>query len=185
MRITKGASGFTLIELMIVMAMVAVMMTLAVPGMRQLLANQQLSAAASDLQAAAMQARSTALKFNCRTFVKPLDGTWANGYRIYVQRTIPPVTSPPTEPVCDASGDTTILTQEALPTSVIITKVNGVNNYFAYEGSGFLANDVSGSANATWKITASGTDRVRCLIMERSGRARVHDPRPATTCPTS
>ena len=54
MRITKRTSGFTLIELLIVMAMVAVMMTLAVPGLRQLLANQQLSAAASDLQAAAM-----------------------------------------------------------------------------------------------------------------------------------
>ena len=70
------------------------------------------------------------------------------------------------------------------PEGVTIAKQTGVNNYFGYDGSGFLAS-IGGSANATWKITASGTDRIRCLIIERSGRARVHDPRPATTCPTS
>jgi prepilin-type N-terminal cleavage/methylation domain-containing protein len=36
--------GFTLIELMVVVAMVAIMMTLAVPGLRTLLVNQRLNA---------------------------------------------------------------------------------------------------------------------------------------------
>jgi type IV fimbrial biogenesis protein FimT len=169
--------GFTLIELMVVVALVAVMMTLAVPGLRTLLVNQRLNAAASDLQSSAMQARSTALKFNQRVIVQPTGGAWADGYRIYIDTN--------QDSSFSSGSDTLVLTPEAPPAGVTIIKETGANNYFGYEGSGFLASSISGSSNASWKITAAGTDRIRCLIIERSGRARVHDPRPATTCPTS
>jgi type IV fimbrial biogenesis protein FimT len=177
MRITKRTSGFTLIELLIVMAMVAVMMTLAVPGLRQLLANQQLSAAASDLQAAAMQARSTALKNNQRVVVQPTAGSagaWADGYRLF--------TDVDQNSTLDSGTDTLVLTQQALPQGVTITKVTGTNNYFGYDGSGFLAS-IGGSSNATWLVSSTATDRKKYLVIERSGRAYVCDPKLVTNCP--
>lgn len=176
--------GFTLIELLVTLAMVAIMMSLAGPSFQGLIANQRVSTAASELQSAAMQARGAALKSNQRVVVQPLDGTnstdgvWKDGWRIYVDISDPPNST------FDSGTDTLVLTHEALPADVSIAKVTGTNNYFGYEGSGFLAS-IGGSANATWKISSSGTDRVRCLIMERSGRARIYDPRPSTSCPTS
>lgn len=180
MRTTHPVRGFTLIELLIVMTMVAVMMTLAVPGLRQLLANQRLSAAASDLQTATMQARSTALKNNQRVVVQPTAGSggnWADGYRVF--------TDVAQNSTFDTGSDTVVLTQEAPASGVSISKVTGTNNFFAYDGSGFLAS-IGGSSNSTWLIESTGTTRRKYMTLERSGRARICDPalvRSPETCP--
>jgi len=163
--------GFTLIELMVTVALAAVMMTLAAPGLQTLLANQRLSSAASDLMTAAMQARSTALKNNQRVIVQPsagAGGAWADGYRIFSDVDL--------NATFDSGTDTVVLTQEALPSDVMITKFTGTNNFFGYDGSGFLA-PIGGSANGTWRISSTRTDRQKCLIIELSGRARLCDPK--------
>ncbi len=186
MRTTHPFRGFTLIELLIVMTMVAVMMTLAAPGLRQLLANQRLSAAASDLQTATMQARSTALKNNQRVVVQPTAGSggnWADGYRLFTDVDQNSIFDPST--IVGGVTETLILTQEALPAGVTISKVTGTNNFFAYDGSGFLAS-IGGSSNSTWLIESTGTTRKKYMTLERSGRARICDPalvRSPETCP--
>ena len=174
----KRLRGFTLIELMVTLTMAAVLMLLAVPSMQKLLANQQLSGSASELMTTAMQARSAALKFNQRVIVQPTesDGDWTKGWRIYVDVD--------RDSSFGNSTDTLVVTMEAMPDGLVVAKVTGPNNFFGYEGSGFLA-PINGSANSTWKISSTKTDRVRCLIVERSGRARLQDPFPATTCSTS
>ncbi|MBP6483402.1 MAG: GspH/FimT family pseudopilin [Rhodoferax sp.] len=179
--------GFTLIELLTVMALVAILMMLAGPGMRQLLVNQKLSAAASDLQTTAMQARSTALKDNQRVVVRPFchpnkpadlpacasPPGWSDGWQVFVDAN---------QDSTFAGSDTLVLTQEWLPAEVTIAKVTGTNNYFGYEGSGFLAS-IGGSSNATWMVSSTGTDRKKYVVIERSGRAYVCDPKLVTNCP--
>ncbi len=173
--------GFTLIELLVTMALAAVLLMLAVPGMQALMANQRLSSASSNLLASAMQARSTALKANQRVIVQPLDGTdstdgdWSQGWRVYLDKT--------ENSTFDSGTDTLVLTQEALPDGISVTKVTGTNNFFGYNGTGFLAS-IGGSANATWKLTSSATDREKYLVIERTGRARVCDPKVVANCPS-
>lgn len=178
--------GFTLIELMVTVALVTVMMTLAASGLQRLLANQQVSAAASDLLTASMQARSTALKNNQRVIVQPgtstqaPSGTWDTGYVVYVD-----VAQDSTFNSGTSGTDTMVLTQEALPGGLSISKVSGTNNFFGYEGSGFLAS-IGGSANSTWLVSSTKTDRKKYMVIERSGRARICDPllvRSPETCP--
>ncbi len=180
MRTTSVERGFTLIELLIVMGMVAVLMTLAAPGLQRLLANQRVSAAATDLLATTMQARSTAMKENQRVIVQPTAGSggaWADGYRAF--------TDVAQNSTFDSGSDTVVLTQEAPASGVSISKVTGTNNFFGYEGSGFLAS-IGGSANSTWLIESTGTTRKKYLVIERSGRARICDPllvKSPETCP--
>ena len=164
--------GFTIIELMIVLAMVAALTVLAAPGLQNMLANQRLSSAASDFMTAAMQARGTALKNNQRVIVQPTAGSggaWADGYRIFTD--VGSLNS-----TFDSGTDTVVQTFEALPSEITITKYTGTNNFFGYEGSGFLA-PIGGSANGTWRISSSKTDRQKCMIIELSGRARLCDPK--------
>ena len=169
--------GFTLTELLVTLALVAIMLTLAAPSMQKILANQRLSAAASDFMATAMQARSAALKYNQRVVAQPIagqSGAWAEGWRIYVDSNL--------NSTFDSGTDTLVLTQEAMLPEISISKVSGVNNFFAYNGTGFLAS-IGGSADATWKIESTATNRKKFLIVERSGRARLCDPTLATDCP--
>lgn len=175
-------AGFTLIELLVTMALAAVFAVLAVPSLQTMMAGQRVSAAASDLHAAAMQARGVAMRDNRRVVVQPVDGSastpgnWSSGWRIYVDLDVNSSFS--------SSTDTLVVTQEAVSSDLQITKVTGTNNFFAYEGTGFMAS-IGGSTNATWRVSSSRTSRVRCIVIERSGRARVHDPYPSSTCPTT
>ena len=58
----KRTVGFTLLELMITVALVGVLMALVVPNMRDFLRNNRLTSAANDLLRSAQQARSEAIK---------------------------------------------------------------------------------------------------------------------------
>lgn len=170
-RLPRRLRGFTVIELMIVLALVAVLTVLAAPGLQNMFANQRLSSAASDFMTAAMQARSTALKNNQRVIVQPTAGSggaWADGYRIFSDTDL--------NSTFNSGTDTVVQTFEALPTEITITKYTGTNNFFGYDGTGFLA-PIGGSANGTWRISSSKTDRHKCMIIELSGRARLCDPK--------
>lgn len=170
--------GFTLIELLVTMALAAIMLTLAAPGLQTMLANQRLSAAASDFMTTAMQARSAALKYNQRVVAQALAGSsgeWKDGWRIYVDSNL--------NSAFNSGTDTLVLTQDPLPNGVTITLQTGTNNFFGYKGSGFLEDAISGSANATWLISSTATDRKKYLILERSGRARLCDPKVVSPCP--
>jgi len=58
---TQNQKGFTLIELMVVIAILGILLGIGVPGMSMLLAQSRVSAAATDVQLALQGARSVAL----------------------------------------------------------------------------------------------------------------------------
>lgn len=180
MKCFPRSHGFSLIELLVTISIAAILMLLAVPNLQTLLANQRLSAAATSFMVSAMQARSSALKDNRRVLVQPLDGSgstdgdWAAGWRVYKDVA--------QNDAFDSGNDTIILIQEATANGVAIVKTTGTNNFFGYEGSGFLAS-INGSANATWKFSATNTDRILYVIIERSGRARICNASQDLNCP--
>lgn len=79
---TNGNKGFTLLELLIAMTILAIIITLAVPSMSGFTANQRLIGAAEQVHAHLQQARSEAVARNTPVFMNfAVDGTasWEYG----------------------------------------------------------------------------------------------------------
>lgn len=90
------ATGFTLTELMVAVAIVAVLVAVATPSLRDLLANERASSTANDLLAALQQARSEAVRYSRPAELCPLDpdpgkpptcgNDWSQGWIVRVDR---------------------------------------------------------------------------------------------------
>jgi len=83
--------GFTLVELVVTVALLGVLLTIAVPGLRQLTLNQGVKSAAFDLFSALEYARSEAIKRPGETVTlkagASTDGTWTTGWRLMASTT--------------------------------------------------------------------------------------------------
>lgn len=86
----KTHSGFTLVELMIVLALVAILATIGVPSFTSFVINNRLTAQANELVSALNLARSEAIKRNRRVTVcrsnngAGCGGTWNDGWIVFV-----------------------------------------------------------------------------------------------------
>lgn len=74
--------GFTLMELMVVIAIIGIAMGFGVPAMRDLLANQRMKTAAFDLVVTAMFARAEAVKRSIPVYIAAPSGNMTNGWCI-------------------------------------------------------------------------------------------------------
>ncbi|MCF8167421.1 MAG: GspH/FimT family pseudopilin [Rhodoferax sp.] len=138
-----AASGFTLIELMVVVALAAIMASLAAPSFSNFVNGQRVKAAASDFAMAAVFARSEAIKRNAVvTITQASSGAtgWKDGWTV-------------------AAGTVPLSSQQAY-SGVTLT---GPAAAITYTASGRL-----GAAVDT--MTVSGTDgSTRCVAFDLSG----------------
>ena len=77
----KGA-GFTLIELMVTIAIAGTLATIAAPSFRDYVRTQRVKSASFDLAAALTLTRSEAIKRNTNIDLHPASGGWKNGWAI-------------------------------------------------------------------------------------------------------
>jgi type IV fimbrial biogenesis protein FimT len=76
--------GFTLVELMVTIAVLAVLISLAMPSFQSFTAEQRVKAATADLAATLGYARSEAIMRKADVSVAPLTGGWAKGWSVKV-----------------------------------------------------------------------------------------------------
>ncbi len=77
--------GFTLVELMVGMAMVAILTQAAVPQLSQMLQAQQRLAAARELASGIRSARVAAITRNQAVSIQAVDDDWSQGWRILTE----------------------------------------------------------------------------------------------------
>lgn len=136
--------GFTLLELMVTIAIVAILAAVGVPSFVSLIASQKLKTAASTLQASLNLTRAEALKRNANVTLSPRQaGQWNAGWQIL-----------------DPSTSVVLFTTEAL-SSLTITGPASV----VYQGSG----RVSAAANTTFKFSSTASTDIRCVEVDLSG----------------
>ena len=75
-------SGFTLVELMVTVAVLAILLAIALPNYQAFVLNSRMTAQANDFLASLQLARSEAVKRNAPVSVNAIDGDWANGWEI-------------------------------------------------------------------------------------------------------
>src|SRR5687767_13538734 len=100
--------GFTLVELIITVAILAVLMAVGVPSFRAFVQNQKVKSASFELMSALVLARSEAVKRNTDVKLEPdTAGAWAEGWAVKY-----------------GAGPTTVLKQPALPGLTITGPTN-------------------------------------------------------------
>jgi type IV fimbrial biogenesis protein FimT len=141
-----SAPGFTIIELMVVIAIMGVLTMAALPSFTQFVKNQRVKSASFDVFSTLVAARSEAITRNATVTVTPSSGTtnWASsGWQVKL-------------------GTTVLRTQETVP-NITITGPTSIS----YNGSG----RITGTASPTIELTAAGTSIVtRCITIDLSGR---------------
>ncbi len=79
----RRARGFTLVEAMVVVAVLGILLVLAVPGLQKVVAKQRMRTASYDVMSDLTLARSEALKRGSAIVLEPLSGTnWRSGWRV-------------------------------------------------------------------------------------------------------
>lgn len=79
----RAPRGFTLIELMVTVAILALMLGLGVPSFRDFIAGQKVKSASQNLMTALVLARSEAIKRNADVTVAPKTAdTWVSGWTV-------------------------------------------------------------------------------------------------------
>ena len=141
-----GAIGFTLIELVVVVSVLAILAVMAGPSFSEMNARQRVQTAAADLFTSLLRARSEAIKQNADAVLIPT-GAWNNGWTIEV-------------------GGTTFDKHSATTNISIAGNVAAVT----YHSSG----RVSGGTVPAFTLTASNTTVTRCVQVRLSGEPIVN-----------
>ncbi len=176
--------GFTLIELMVTIAVAAVLMAWAAPNFVEFRRNSALTSTTNTLTAALNSARSEAMKHSAFAMVVPQDNAnWATGWRVFVDKNL--------NQTFDAGTDQLVLEQMALPDFLLISgngTAAGGSPYVLYNGSGYSRTKNGAFGALTFTIERNDvtgdrrTQQTRRLIVSRTGRVRSCRPASDTTC---
>jgi type IV fimbrial biogenesis protein FimT len=140
-------NGFTMVELLTTVSIIAVLLTIAAPAFRELIANQRVQAGAMDIYTGLVRARSEALKQDVNVTLSSASGNdWAGGWK-----------------VASASAD---LDQRGASTNVTIA---GSVASVTYQPSG----RITAGTVPTFAISATGTSAIRCVKVNLSGQPYV------------
>lgn len=158
--------GFTLVELVVTIAIAALLMVVAVPAYVSFRKNAHLSEAVSNFIAAANAARANAMKQGVNTYLRPINGTtWGSGWMVF--------TDINWNKTYDDGIDVLTLSHESPDSSISIsipTTSSFSSGYVLFNGSGYPRLKNGGFGGGTL-VMSNGT-RSSSIIIDPAGRIR-------------
>lgn len=144
-----GEQGYTLVELMVAVAVFAILTAIAVPSFQQFIAAQRLRAASFDLRTDLVMARSEALKRNRNITIRRRDAAgWQTGWVVVVDGT-----------------DERVRERNSLGAGVSVASPSAA---ITFNGSGRVATP-AGVVQIGLTADAGSAHLERCLVLDPSG----------------
>lgn len=166
-------TGHTLLELLAVLAIAALLMAAALPGMQQMLARQQIRAAATDLFSAIELTRAQAMARGQRVLLMPAGAggmDWRTGWLVFIDRNAS---------LAFDGGDELLFRQGPLAAGITVQFAFSSATapyYIAYNGAGRSCS-ASNSLAARWgTLSLILGKQLRHIKINMLGRVRVCDP---------
>lgn len=167
--------GFTLIEIMVALAVLAILLAVGLPAFGGLIDSQRMDSSANSLLRSISHTRTEATRRNRHVTMAPLSGDWSNGWNIFIDAN--------NNGALDA-GETVL--HEEQPARVHHVHVNSpLANYLRYNAQGESELLNGGFQSGTFSFCPHEPGATgRQVIINRIGRARMQAADiPAANCP--
>lgn len=173
-----AAAGFTLVELLVTVTLLAIAIAIGVPSFTSFQRNSELSSATNTLLAAINAARGEAMKRGMNAMVVPADGgDWASGLVVFVDRD--------RSLDFDAGRDILIQNGEPLPAYLAVSANGPAADdppYILFDASGYSKLKSGGFGALAFTIARNDVDasqtpeQTRRIIIASTGRTRTCKP---------
>ncbi|WP_044872178.1 GspH/FimT family pseudopilin [Pseudomonas sp. LFM046] len=161
---TGNSRGFTLIEALITLTLVALCIGLGIPALTQFIQAQQLNAATQTLISSLAYARQASITQRVPVLVDNQDGDWSTGWLVYADQN--------GNGLWD-EGDPVLRLVAPQPEGLVITGNSPVRRYVRYTPTGQAS--LAGGAFQAGTLTLCHVDGrlpVRKLVLNAVGRVR-------------
>ncbi len=184
----SGGGGFTLIELMVTIALIVIALAFAAPSFTAFQRNAALSTLSNSLVASINTARGEAMKRGRNAFVVPKDiNSWQGGWVAFVDQN--------RSNAYDSDIDYTLLVGETPESFVTVTPVNDTATatppYLMFNAQGYTTKKDGSFTSVVFCFDLTGgtcnltNADTRILIVSATGRPRLCRPASESNCTTS
>ena len=146
----RDARGFTMVELMTVVSMLAIVSAIAVPGLRSFSDTQRVKTLSHDLTTDLLVARSEALKRNANVTVTRQGDAWSAGWTV-------------------TAGAVELASRPAMSGSVAF---DGAPTAIVFNVNGRVTTPADGVRMTVRAADGGSANATRCVELDLSGRAR-------------
>ena len=161
---TRCQRGFTLIELMVTVAVAVIMLAVAVPGFNEIIRSNKLTTNVNGFVQALHLTRSEAIKSGGATLCASDNGTscngadWTKGWIIFSDFDLNGVVN---------GSDAIVRVNDVMPSGATLPSATATT--VTYAGTGFL-NGVAGNLTFVFCGGRTGTGAGRTVVVNRTGR---------------
>ncbi len=173
-RQASGSAGLTLLEVLVVMALLGVMVSLAAPGVSALHQQHRLQAQAESLWSSLVLARSEALSRQQRVTVCARaqgqagacdpSGLWQQGWLVFADAN---------DNAHFDAGEALIQLREAVPDPLRLSVSSTAKAYFSYSAEGRSATPQGAFMAGTWRFCVPGLETGWQVVSNALGRPRL------------